>query len=277
MECELQAKFALIDLLPQKQGSKATFGSAVHLALEHYNRTGDVDEAVRLFMDAWDDPGRVLGTDVEVWNRYTTAGGLRQRGIEIVRAYHERMRYEDRVVIATEHPFLVPFGRHELSGTVDLVTLRRNHRGRDLLAIEDLKTNARRPNTGELVLNIQFTVYLYASLQPEFWFGNGDGYPPIHNAEWWWETLTDIPRRGIWLQLWDGCRDLDAGARDDDDFGRLYRLCNEVERAINAEVFVPHIGEACTTCDYANGPCPVVVPTRDEWQAARLEDETAWL
>ena len=116
MECPLQAKFAELDRLPQKQGSKATFGSAVHLAMEHYNRTNDVDEAIKLFLEAWNDPGQVLGADIDVWNKYSTYGGLRQKGIDIVRAYDERMRFEDRLVIATEHPFLVPFGEHELTG-----------------------------------------------------------------------------------------------------------------------------------------------------------------
>lgn len=277
MTCELQAKFAELDRLPQRQGSKATFGTAVHLALEHYNRTSDVDEAVKLFLDAWEDPGQVLGTDIDVWNRYSTYGGLRQRGMEIIRAYHDRTRFEERTVIAAEHKFLVPFGEHEFTGTLDLLALRKNHRGRELLCIEDFKTTTRRPNTAELALDIQFTVYIYASLQPEFWFGNGEGYPAIYNAEWWWETLKDIPRRGIWIQLWEGARDYDAGSRDDKDFGRLYRLCEQIERAITAKVFVPHIGEACGLCDYANGPCPVEVPTRDQWQEVRLEDDVAWL
>jgi len=277
MECPLQAKFAELDRLPQKQGSKATFGSAVHLAMEHYNRTNDVDEAIKLFLEAWNDPGQVLGADIDVWNKYSTYGGLRQKGIDIVRAYDERMRFEDRLVIATEHPFLVPFGEHELTGTVDLLSLRKNHRGKDLLCVEDYKTNARRPNTGELALNIQFTVYLYATYQREFWLGNGERFPAVVNGEWYWQTLGDVPRRGIWVQLWDGAKDMDAGTRDDKDFGRLYRLCEEIERAIKAEVFVPHIGEACTLCDYSDGPCPVEVPTRAEWQASRLEDERAWL
>jgi hypothetical protein len=277
MECPLQAKFAHIDRLPGKQGSKATFGSAVHLALEHYNRTTDVDAAVRLFLDAWEDPGAVLGQEIDVWNKFSTFGGLRERGIQCIRAYADRMRWEQRTVIAAEHRFLVPFGRHELTGTVDLLVLRRNHRGRDLLVVEDMKTNARRPNVAELALNIQFTVYIYATLQREFWFGNSEGFPAVYNAEWWWETLVDLPRRGIWIQLWEGAKDFDAGGRDDQDFGRMYRLCEEIERAVEHDVYVPRIGEPCLLCDYANDPCPVKVPTRDGWEHQRLEEETAWL
>lgn len=270
------AKFSDVDGLPRKQGSKASWGTVMHHALEFYNRTGDIDYAIRLFLECWDDPS-ILHVEVDVWNRYTTFGGLRQRGMEILRAYHERIRLEDRTVIAAEHRFLVPFGRHEITGTVDLIELKRNHRGNDLLAISDYKGNGRRPTTATLALDIQFTSYLYASTQPEFWTGNGEGFPPIVNHEWWWETLADVPRRGIWIQLMDNGREMDAGARDQDDFGRLHRLIDEIERAIEYQVFVPSIGEACGLCDYANGPCPVKVPTRDEWDARVDTDDSAWL
>lgn len=274
--CSLQASFSYLDGLPQVSGSKQVFGSVVHAALEHYNRTNDVDEAVRLFIEGWDTPG-MLGLQIDVWTKYTTFGGLRQRGIDIVRAYHDRTRLEDRTVIAAEHRFLVPFGGHELTGTVDLLELKRNHRGKDLLRVCDYKTAARRPTTAALALDVQFSCYIWSTLQREFWFGNGDGFPAITNAEWYWETLQDIPRRGIWIQLWDEGRELDAGGRDDADFGRVYRMCNEIERAIAAKVFVPTIGESCGICSYANGPCPVTVPTRDEWEHRADTDEEAWL
>lgn len=277
MACPLQAKFSDIDNLPRKQGSKAMFGSCIHAGLDHYNRTGDVETAIKLFLEAWEDPTSIGQPVIDVWNKFTTYGGLRQRGIEILRAYDERLRWENRTVIAPEHRFLVPFGQHELTGTVDLAVLRKNFRGKDVLAIEDYKTNTKRPTTAELALNIQFTVYLYATLQPEFWLGNGDDFPAVVNGEWYFETLKDIPRRGIWVHLWDNGHELDAGDRDDHDFARLYRLCEEIERAVQHQVFVPHIGDACGLCDYANGPCPVQVPSRSEWEQRYQKDDNAWL
>lgn len=271
MSCPLKAKFQDIERRATKQGSKAAFGTSMHAALEHYNRTTDLDMAIKVFLDMWDN------FPIDVWNKYTTFGGLRQRGLEILRAYEDRMRWEERTVLAAEHRFLVPFGAHELEGTVDLASIRKNHQGKQVMAIEDYKVNSQKPSVAELRLNIQFTTYIYATHQKEFWLGNGDGFPPIHNGEWYWETLSDMPRRGIWVHLWDAGREIDAGAREERDFHQLYRLCNEIERAIKAEVFVPMIGDACTFCDFSNGPCPVEVPTRAEWEATRLTDQEGWL
>jgi hypothetical protein len=277
MACPLQAYFQEYAELPRKTGSKATFGSCIHKALEYYNTTGDLLNAKKLFVEAWDDPSTIGLPAIDVWNKFNTYGGLRQRGLDILDVYDNRMEWEQRTVIATEHKFLVPFGRHELTGTVDMVSVRKNHKGTQLLTIEDFKTNAKRPSVAELALNIQFTTYIYAMTQREFWFGNGEGFPAIRNADWYWELLKDMPKRGLWIQLWDNAKELDAGGRDQDDFNRLYRLCEEIERAVTHKVFVPNIGDACTFCDYAKDPCPVEPPSRDWWENHRLEeDENSW-
>jgi hypothetical protein len=277
MACPLQAKFASIDKLPGKAGSKATFGSCIHAGLEHYNKTGDVDTAIKIFIEGWENPATLNLPEVETWNKFTAYGSLRTRGVEILKAYHDRMKVEQRSVIVAEHRFLVPFGEHELTGTVDLVSVRKNHRGTQLLTIEDYKTQAKLPNISELALNIQFTVYLYALGQPEFWLGNGDKYPEVPNGEWYYEMFKNMPRRGIWVHLWQNAREMDAGGRDDEDYARLYRLCCEVARAVQFQVFVPHIGEACQLCDYAHSPCPVTPPSREWWEKHRLdEDVESW-
>jgi CRISPR/Cas system-associated exonuclease Cas4 (RecB family) len=55
---------------------------------------------------------------------------------------------------------------------------------------------------------------------------------------------------------------------------RLYRVCQEIEKAVERDVFVPSIsGESCTYCDYADGPCPVTIPSVAELR----EQEAAWL
>lgn len=266
-ECALKAKFSQIDLLPRRTRSKTLFGTVVHSALEHYNRTGDVDGALRIFSEDWAD------IEPDIWDRTNTHEGLRQRGIQIIKDFHAQQRWQPRKVIAVEHRFLVPFGDHELEGTVDLLEVKKNHRGKEILRVVDNKTSSRKPTFAELYLNIQGTVYTWASQQREFWVGNGDGFPPVPNGEWWFEMLQQVPRRFIWYHLWTST-EIDGGERNQTDYDRLYRQCNEIQKAIENEVFIPTISHStCGFCDYAEGPCPVRVPKKEEIQA----QDDAWL
>lgn len=271
MACPLQARFNYIDGLPQPENWKAAFGTVIHFCLEHFNTdlAGDVEAAVDLFEQLWAEP-ELLDLHPTVMPRMTTYGGLRQKGPEILRDYARRLEWENRTVLATEHTFLVPFGRHEFTGTVDLLELRRNHKGNDLVRVCDFKTNTRKPSYTELALNIQFTVYSWASEQPEFWVGS-DEFPGLPDGEALFEQLRDVPRRSIWLHLWSGA-ELDGGTREEADYRRLTRLCDEIEHAIEAEVYVPDIsGDTCIFCPYTE-PCGVDI----ERVRATPEEEMAW-
>lgn len=271
MSCPLQAKFQSIDNMPRKQNARATFGSCVHYALEVYNKTGSVEVAVGTFVDVWAHPDKI-GVAPDFWPKYMTFGGYRERGIELVTEYHEKVKWEAREVIAEEHRFLVPFGEHELEGTIDLLESRKNSKGKLLLRVVDYKTNARAPTRDTLAYNIQFTTYVYASLQPEFWEGNGDGFPGIPNGVLLHERFREVPRRGIWFHLMTN-KELDAGARDDADFMRLYRVCSEIQKAVERDVYVPSIsGDACQWCDYTE-PCGLPVPPSKLEEA----DEESWV
>lgn len=261
MACPLQAKFKYVDHLPQRQSGKASFGVVIHDALDYYNNSHDADGAVRRFSDHWKNPEK-LGVEPDYWPRYTTYGGLMTRGQEIIREYADKLKWDKRTVIATEHKFLVPFGDHEIVGFVDLVELRTGTRGRPLLRIVDYKTNAKAPFTTALRVNIQFTAYIYASLQPEFWLGNPPEAPPIPDGDKWWAQLQDVDREGIWHHLMTN-KELSCGTRDDKDFMRLYRACEEIGKAEAAGIYVPNIsGDTCTYCDFVE-PCGVPVPPRN--------------
>ena len=266
-DCALKARFKHIDLLPGKTGSKQMFGTCVHAALAQYARTGDVQQAVKVFTDDW------ANATIDVWNRTNTFKGLSQRGVEIIKAQHERQQWQARKIVAVEHRFLVPFGEHELEGTVDLIELKKNHRGKEILRVVDHKTTSKMPTASELYLSVQGTVYVYATLQPEFWLGNGREFPGLPNGEWQFEMLSDVERRFIWNHLWTD-KELDGGGRTKEDFERVYRQINEIEKAIEADIFVPTISHAlCEYCDYAEDPCPVRVPTRDEI----TNQDSSWL
>lgn len=259
MKCSLMAKFRYVDHLPTKRTSRMTFGICVHAALEQYNIDGDGPAAVALFTDLWDNPEKINATP-EVWPKGTTHGGFREKGIEVIKTYHEKQGWESRIILAQEHKFLVPMGKHELQGVVDLLEIRKSGRGKNVLRIVDYKTGSKQPYKTDLRLNLQFTIYDYASRQKEFWVGNGPDYPPLApNGEELWEKYKDMPRRGIYFHLL-GCKEIDAGERDEIDFMRLYRAVSEIARADELKVYVPCIsGETCHFCDFTE-PCGVRIP-----------------
>lgn len=280
MDCPLRAHFHYDLKLPTDRiNAKAVFGTCIHKALEHYNLTGNHKGARTMFLDLWQNPEKV-GAPVHQlwWPKYTSFGSLKERGTQIIDEFHERCEWDKRTVIATEHPFCVPFGEHELMGYVDLVETRMSGKGKNLLRIVDYKTASKQPNYAALNLDVQFTIYLYASTCREFWFGATlpDGspdpdFPPVDNAEWMYQMYNNLPRRAIWYHLW-GPKEIDAGRREEADFMRLYRVCCEIDKANQAGIHVPKLGENCQLCDYRD-PCGIEIPTKEELAA----QEDAWI
>lgn len=282
MDCAMQAHLKYDQKIqPRKNNAKAVFGNAIHRALEHYNKHANVNTSVAIFRDLWANPEK-LGAPVDTlwWPKSTSFKALDQRGVDLLRKFDDQCQWDKRTVIATEHRFLVPFGKYELTGAVDLLEIRRSGTGNDLLRVCDYKTASRRPNMAELALNIQFTVYTWAVQQREFWVGARlpDGcpdpdFPPVDNGEWAYEMYKDMPRRAIWIHLWEH-KEIDAGPREDSDFLRMYRVCQEIEKADAAQIHVPRIGDACLLCDFTN-ECAMQVHIPTPAELAALDD--AWL
>jgi hypothetical protein len=271
MECSLQAKYKYEDGLPSKRNAKTVFGSIVHESLQYYYESrGDESGAIKMFMSKWGHPEKA-GHVIDYWPRYTSFDGLMKKGKEVIKYVHQSHRWQDFTVLATEHPFLVPFGpTHELTGFVDLVGIEKSGTGTELLKIIDFKTASKAPSIGELALDPQLTTYSYAATRPEFWLGvEGDPrFPAIDNGEWWLTMTKGMPHRAIWWGVWVG-RQIDAGPRTQKDFERLYRVCTEIQKAKDADVFMPKIGSACTFCDYKN-ECALEIPVA----IAQTEDKT---
>lgn len=264
MNCQQQAEFQEILKRPRRMHAKASFGTCIHDALEQYNWHGDVEKAKARFEYTWSNPG-YLGVTPDVWAKQQF-GTLMDRGLKIIQEYHDKQAWEPREVIATEHKFCVPFGDHIISGAVDLLEFKLSGRGVPTLKIVDYKTNAKQPTLNELRFDIQFTVYYYASLQPEFWLGwepeinkyRPMGGTPEKGAELW-ERFKDAPRRPSWYHLW-GNKEIDAGDRDDGDFMRLYRCLEAVNKAVEHGIYIPSIkAESCLWCDFKE-ECEAVQP-----------------
>jgi RecB family exonuclease len=274
MTCPLAAHYRYDQNLPTTVNGKTVFGTVMHAALEYYNLTQDYEGTVKKFKAEWAKPP----VEPAWWPRSTSYASLRKRGLEILEAIKDHYRFQDRVVLGAEIPFLVPFGEHELTGFIDVLETRKSGTGAELLTVGDYKTGSRIPTVTELALDIQMTVYIYAISQHEFWTGSpgNPDFPGIENGEWLWETIgRDMPKRAIWYSLWNG-KELDAGPRTDDDFGRLYRLATEIDRAINAEIFVPKIGPACELCDYVE-PCSMEIPVAVKALRENDDDPDRWI
>jgi hypothetical protein len=256
----MQAFLQYTEKLPRKQNAKASFGTIVHHALEYYHSSMDVEGAVKMFKRHWESP-EILGVTPEVWPKLTTYGGLREQGIEIIREYAQKNQWDPAELIGSEHEFLVPFGEHELYGFIDMLRLKKMGNGRLSLLVTDLKTNARQPTRIELALNLQFSVYLYAVQQKEFWLGYKD-VPGVVGGEQWWPRVPKMSIKGIWYQLMTN-KELPVGNRDEDDFNRMYRLATQIQKADDAGIYLPKIGEACLWCDFTK-QCGITIPSASE-------------
>lgn len=274
MECPLQAKLHKEHQREEPLHGKTLFGTIIHDALEYYNLSGDVEEAKARFLYYWDNPEEVA-KEPDTWGRGSGFGSLRKRGVEILDQYHEKNLWESREIIATEHYFLVPLGEHWLSGYVDLLEVKQSNRGKEVLRVVDYKTTSRQPYANELALDIQFTCYCYASLQPEFWYGvEHEEYGTVEgfeNADELYGRFADMERRAIWYHLW-GNKELDAGKRDDMDFLRLYRAMEMIAKAWDADIFIPNIsGSSCNFCSYTD-LCTAVSPVADRIEILENDD-----
>ena len=257
--CALQTKYSYIDGLPSPMGSAAMFGSAVHEAIDRFHKGANEEQAVQIFIE------EVTKQEPDYWNRMTTLTGYLDQGERMIREYIASLEWADYNVMASEFRFMVDIGEHQVSGIVDIMQLPHNHSSLDIV---DLKTG-RRPILDTLHLDIQFSLYLYATYQKEFWCGypgEEDKYSGFEKGEELFEYFKDIPRRGFWYDLKKN-EPINVGDRTMRDFARIYRLIEQVARAVEHEVFIPSInGDTCTWCSY-NDICPVFFEKDEDAQA----------
>jgi CRISPR/Cas system-associated exonuclease Cas4 (RecB family) len=264
MSCSLKAKFNYIDKVPQLQNAAASFGTAVHLALELYNETQDLEAAERCFLYAWDNPEE-FDISPQYYFPRTSYGDYRERGIKFIRNYVESYKWVKRDIIATEHRFCVDVadGRHQLSGVVDILE---TEVGSKQLKIVDLKTGVR-PNANNLHFDLQFCAYILAAQQKQFWCGYEpeiDKYKGFENGEELWEKYKDYEMIGVWYDL-RNAKEYPVGPRTELDYKKLFYCMDAIEKTIELETFIPDIsGDSCGICSYQD-ICPL-------WET-EVEDE----
>jgi hypothetical protein len=252
-------------------------GSVLHYAfmvlarLMHEGREDALEVALATFEHYW-DPRHITeleGIDrpVDEWIGTDTWGGLLQRSLGNLRAAAAWLKRDKAVLLGLEHSFDVPIvidgEEHTLHGTVDMLNLRMVN-SRPELGIDDLK-GYRRKKT-RLDRATQWTVYSYASLQPQFWvpfYENAEVlegfaevvdrldlrglalYPPATPDE-----RTVIPRVGRLLWAWDGFEVQSTGYRTDLHYAQLRAQLREYIGAVRHGVW-PLTVDA-HVCDY----CP---------------------
>jgi CRISPR/Cas system-associated exonuclease Cas4 (RecB family) len=262
MSCGLQAKFNYIEKRPQLQNAAASFGTAVHLAIELYLNTKDQEAAERCFLYVWDNPEE-FDINPHFYFPRTSYGDYRERGIKFIRNYVDSYKWVDREIIATEHKFCVDIGEHQLSGVVDILETKV---GSKELTVTDLKTG-RRPTAQNLHFDIQFCIYLYAAQQKQFWCGYEpeiEKYKGFENGEELYERYKDYTFTGVWYDL-RAAKEYPVGERTELDYQKLYRCLDQIARAVELEVFIPDIsGDTCGICSYKD-ICPLYeVPEKED-------------
>lgn len=254
MSCSLMAKFNYEDQVPQLQNAAASFGTAVHLALELYNETQDEQAAIDCFLYAWDNPEE-FDINPQFYFPRTSYGDYRERGVKFIQNYVESYKWIKRDIIATEHRFCVDMGEHQLSGVVDILE---TEVGSKELKIVDLKTG-KRPNANNLHFDIQFTSYLYAAQQKQFWCGYEpeiDKYQGFENGEELWERYKDYEFTGVWYDL-RNAKEYPVGPRTQLDYQKLYRCLDSIARIVELDAYMPDIsGDTCGICSYKD-ICPL--------------------
>lgn len=261
MKCPLQAKYKYTDKIPSARSAYMAFGIVIHQVVDEFFRNPDTEAALDRFYELWDDPEKINAA-IDYWPENMDYLKFKERGEECITKWCERQQMDTGRKIASEHRFLVPFGDFELTGVVDMIE-ERSGRGGKVLRVVDYKTGTFIPRLSALNINIQLTAYVYATMQEEFWVGNGPNFPGLEDGDALFRIYKDVPRIPVWFALYKG-KEVASRLRKDEDFLRLYRLCKEIHHAETQGVYVPKISEdTCPLCDY-NRECAIPIEEYEE-------------
>lgn len=259
-DCANQYKYKhLLKLEGEQNGANTALGSIMHFALQVYELYGqNLALALATFDHYWDNPA-LLNERIDFYYPRTSHEGLRERAHTMLTRHHELSPWKTGgTLIGTELSFEVPLGTHTLRGIIDRVDLRGTGSTRRLEVI-DYKTGGYVPD--KLRYNVQFTSYLYALTRPEFWAG-------VPGWEHFWMEAQTLPQKGIWYHARNN-KAIDAGTRTDADYRRLLLAVDQIEAAIDNNIFPLTIdGVACGWCAWIDvcgteveAPYPVAVKT----------------
>lgn len=252
------------ELPPERLLSATVFGTVIHHALNvletyfHQGRDDALDVALATFAHYWEPEniGQVADGQVDEWMRGHTYGGLRRKGLQVIKDRYEFLQTDTGKLLALEIGFNIPYvldGRqHTIHGTADRLSVRRGPKGK-FLNIEDFKSGRRKTF---LRYDVQFTVYSWATTQREFW-------SPWENGDELWELHSQMGRRGTWIDVVKGKR-VDAGWRGEQDYARMDVALREYVKAVEFDVYpLAMQGDVCVWCPHRDNCGGVAVPDED--------------
>lgn len=247
--------------------SATAYGSVIHHALHTLERTLDLQLALNTFDHYWHPMNidAIAEGPVEEWIARDSYGGLRTKGMELLKRYYDLVQYrEEEELLALEFPFAIPLPfvdettgePHILLGTVDRLALRLERR-KLAVEIDDWKSGRKK---SYLRNAIQWTGYAWASTSPLFWTGNPayytEGFGTERGTELF-ERLAKAERHGWWIDVsgttpkWNDC-----GPRVERDFIRFFRVIENYVAARRHNIFpLAYEGEVCQFCTFRD-TCP---------------------
>jgi RecB family exonuclease len=239
-ECANQYRYQYILKLPGEQkGALTVLGTVFHYAAQVYELyDNDIDLAVQTFRYYWNH-AEELGEKIDWYPPRSSHDSLEERGVTMLERYHDLAPWKGGELVGTEVEFVVPLGQnHNIRGIIDKLFYRPQKRE---LQIIDFKTGLRVPK--KLRYNLQFTCYLYATTRPEFW-------AKVPGWEDFWPKAINLKRTGQWYHAREN-KTFNVGYRDDSDYRRLLLAVDQMEAAIEADIFPLTIeGEACGWCSW---------------------------
>lgn len=239
LSCPLRFYFQRVIRLPQKSvGSSLVLGSSVHAALAEYHRTIQQDEPTdtaklhAIISQTWtkrESETRISFRDGE------TQDELVAQGISLVELYLKESPPEN--IVAIEQEIIAPLHNSQgeyletpLVAVADLIT-----KGNEELTIREFKTSGRAYSEMEAETSLQPACYVNA-VQETF------GQPATVEYTVLVKTKTPKVQRLTTV-------------RTDEDLSRLGDIVENIERAIQAQVFYPvETPLNCSTCPYRQ-PC----------------------
>jgi putative RecB family exonuclease len=239
LSCPLRYYFQRILRLPQPTvGSSLVLGTSVHAVLAEYHRSvqedkpTDIDKLHRVFSESWvkrENENQVTYKDGE--NR----ADLMALGISLIELYLKDPPPEN--IIAIEEAIFAPLhnSRGEyletpLVAVADLIT-----EVEETVTIGEFKTSGRAYSVAEIETSLQPTCYVNAVLETTGFHATVEYTVLVKTKTPKLQRLTTV--------------------RYDQDLGRLGDIVENIERAIQANVFYPVESPLnCSTCPYRQ-PC----------------------